>query len=99
MSNLKECWLIMVLSKYDRNIAYYILVPTSELNEQQKAYLKIQTATDIVKSGLFPVTKRSWGNEILTKYILDTIDEDSIYKDMEIVDVLKHNYITNIVSI
>lgn len=100
--NFKErCWYIIVLPTYENGIEATYLVPTRELNKEQRRLLLKEDITwkEIIESELFaiwwatPTIKR-----ILWKYELNSNDMDNIYGNQEIRHILKKNSIVNMLT-
>ena len=101
--SLKErCWYITILTTYEGGIESSFLVPTHELNKQQRRLLLTPNITwkEVIESDLFPVclfTSNIKG--ILWKYDLHSNGVDNIYKERGIKQILKKNSIVNMLTL
>lgn len=96
----QRCWLLTVLPTYESGIEDKYLVPTHELNKEQRRLLLTDiTWREIIESGLFktkPITERIVG--ILLEYKLDSNEVDNVYRQKSIRDILKKNSIVNMLD-
>ena len=94
----QRCWHITVLPTYENGIEATYLVPTHELNKEQRRLLLREDITwkEIIESELFEIKVVSTLLFlILDKYDLESNSVDNVYRGRKIKDILKKNSVVN----